>query len=42
MPALIDAAVLATETELPMDIVGWSALALGLLVTVAWMAYFYR
>ncbi|MFC6768317.1 hypothetical protein [Natrinema soli] len=42
MTALNDAAVLATETELPMDIVGWSVLALGLLVTIAWMAYFYR
>lgn len=42
MTQLIDAAVLATETELPMDIVGWGALALGLLVTIAWMAYLYR
>ena len=42
MTELIDAAVLATETELPMAIVGWSVLALGLLITVAWMVYFYR
>ncbi|MGQ3412134.1 hypothetical protein [Natrinema versiforme] len=46
MSALIDAAVLATETgaepELPMAVVGWGALALGLLVTIAWLAYFYR
>ncbi|WP_264182406.1 hypothetical protein [Natrinema amylolyticum] len=44
MSALIEAAVLATETEpeLPMAIVGWGALALGLLVTIAWMISFYR
>lgn len=42
MTALTDAAVLATEAELPMSIVGWGTLALGLLVTIAWMAYFYR
>ncbi|OAQ52042.1 hypothetical protein HTG_13755 [Natrinema mahii] len=44
MSALIEAAVLATETEpkLPMEIVGWGALALGLLVTIAWMVSFYR
>ncbi|AFO58836.1 MULTISPECIES: hypothetical protein [Natrinema] len=44
MSALIDAAVLTTETEpvLPMQLVGWGALALGLLVTVAWLLSFYR
>ncbi len=44
MSALIEAAVLATESEpkLPIEIVGWSALALGLLVTIAWIASFYR
>ncbi|ELY78355.1 hypothetical protein [Natrinema pallidum] len=44
MSALIDAAVLTTETEpqLPMQLVGWGALALGLLVTVAWLVSFYR
>ena len=42
MTPLIDATVLATETELPMELVGWGALALGLLVVVAWMLYFYR
>ncbi|SEQ49327.1 hypothetical protein [Natrinema salaciae] len=42
MTALIDAAVLATESELPMHIVGWVTLALSLLVTIAWVAYFYR
>lgn len=34
--------VLETEAALPMDIVGWSALILSLLITIAWMAYFYR
>ncbi|WP_323171334.1 hypothetical protein [Natrialba sp. PRR66] len=36
--------VLAAESELPMpmEYVGWSALALSLLVTIAWLAYFYR
>ncbi|WP_277612927.1 hypothetical protein [Natrinema saccharevitans] len=44
MSTLIEAAVLATETEpeLPMEIVGWGALALGLLVTVAWVVSLYR
>ncbi|WP_255682041.1 hypothetical protein [Natrinema sp. SYSU A 869] len=44
MTALIEAAVLATETEpeLPMQFVGWGALALGLLVTIAWLLSFYR
>ncbi|MFA9415249.1 hypothetical protein [Natrinema sp. HArc-T2] len=42
MTTLTDAAVLATETELPMNIVGWGALVLGLLVVVAWMLYLYR
>ncbi|MFD1564002.1 hypothetical protein ACFR99_10620 [Haloarchaeobius amylolyticus] len=42
MNTLIDAAVLATETELPMDLVGWGALVLGLLVAVAWTLYLYR
>jgi hypothetical protein len=41
MNALIDA-VLATGTQLPMDVVGWGALALGLLVTVLWTVYLYR
>ena len=42
MNTLIDAAVLSTETPLPMNIVGWGALVLGLLVVVAWMLYLYR
>ncbi|SEW00046.1 hypothetical protein [Natrinema salifodinae] len=42
MNTLYDATVLATETELPMTAVGWGALALSLLVTIAWVAYFYR
>ncbi|WP_284145016.1 hypothetical protein [Natrinema halophilum] len=41
MYALNDA-VLATETQLPMNVVGWGALALSLLVTIAWLLYFYR
>lgn len=42
MSALIDAAVLATEAEPQLPMAGWVALALGLLVTIAWLAYFYR
>ncbi|WP_283241346.1 hypothetical protein [Haloterrigena sp. H1] len=42
MNALTDAAVLATETELPMNLVGWGALALGLFVVVVWTLYLYR
>ncbi|WP_310908785.1 hypothetical protein [Natrinema sp. 1APR25-10V2] len=38
----LHAAVLATETELPMTVVGWGALVLGLIVTIAWVAYLYR
>ncbi|WP_256527490.1 hypothetical protein [Natrinema marinum] len=40
----LHAAVLATETDpqLPMAAVGWGALALGLLVTIVWVAYLYR
>jgi len=42
MNTLTDAAVLATETQLPMNLVGWGTLVLGLLVVVAWMLYLYR
>ena len=35
-------AVLATETHLPMDLVGWGALILSLLVAIVWTAYVYR
>lgn len=31
-----------TETELPMELIGWSVLVLSLLVTVVWLAYLYR
>ena len=34
--------VLAEGTQLPMDVVGWGALILSLLVTVVWLAYLYR
>ncbi|ELZ25394.1 hypothetical protein [Natrinema limicola] len=42
MTTLTDAAVLATETQLPMNIVGWGALALGLFVVIVWTLYLYR
>ena len=35
-------AVLAAETELPMELVGWSVLLLSVLVTVVWLVYLYR
>ncbi|WP_306057172.1 hypothetical protein [Natronococcus wangiae] len=38
----LTAVVLATETALPMDIVGWGTLLVSLLVTIAWLAYLYR
>ncbi|WP_256549405.1 hypothetical protein [Natrinema caseinilyticum] len=41
MNTLTDA-VLATETQLPMAVVGWGVLVLGLLVTIAWLLYLYR
>ncbi|AEH37293.1 hypothetical protein [Halopiger xanaduensis] len=34
--------VLAAETELPMEIVGWGVLIASLLVTIVWLAYVYR
>ncbi|ELZ13161.1 hypothetical protein C477_21915 [Haloterrigena salina JCM 13891] len=34
--------VLAEGAELPMDVVGWVALVLSLLVTIVWLAYLYR
>ena len=34
--------VLEAEPVLPMDIVGWGALALGVLVTLLWLGYLYR
>lgn len=33
---------LEAESALPMDIVGWGMLLLSLVVTGAWLAYFYR
>ncbi|WP_277520666.1 hypothetical protein [Natrinema salsiterrestre] len=42
MNELIDAAVLATETELPMSAVGWGTLLLAVAVTTAWAASLYR
>lgn len=30
------------ETALPMDIVGWGSLALGLVIVVLWLVYLYR
>ncbi|EMA36019.1 hypothetical protein SAMN05444422_101780 [Halobiforma haloterrestris] len=35
-------AVLESEPVLPMDVVGWGALILGLLVTIVWLVYLYR
>ena len=34
--------VLEAEPALPMDVVGWGTLALGLLVTLVWLVYLYR
>ncbi|WP_339104069.1 hypothetical protein [Haloterrigena salinisoli] len=34
--------VLSESPELPMELVGWGALVLSLLVTVVWLAYLYR
>jgi hypothetical protein len=42
MNELIDAAVLATETDFPITTVSWGMLLLGVLVTVAWAASLYR
>ncbi|MFC4544468.1 hypothetical protein ACFO5R_21285 [Halosolutus amylolyticus] len=33
---------LASESPLPIGIVGWGVLLLGLLVTVVWLIYLYR
>ncbi|SIS06061.1 hypothetical protein [Natronorubrum thiooxidans] len=35
-------AVLESDPELPMALTGWGTLALGLLVTIVWLAYLYR
>ncbi|EMA39835.1 hypothetical protein [Halobiforma nitratireducens] len=34
--------LLEAEPTLPMDIVGWGTLLLGLLVAVVWLVYLYR
>lgn len=34
--------VLDAEPALPMEFVGWGVLLVSLLITVGWMAYFYR
>ncbi|WP_265110586.1 hypothetical protein [Halosolutus halophilus] len=33
---------LAAETPLPIGLVGWGTLLLGLLVAVVWLIYLYR
>ncbi|WP_408958867.1 hypothetical protein [Natrinema sp. 74] len=38
----LHAAVLATEADQLLPAAGWVVLALGLLVTIAWVAYLYR
>ncbi|ELY43737.1 hypothetical protein [Natronorubrum sulfidifaciens] len=35
-------AVLEAEPALPMALTGWGTLILALLVTIVWLAYFYR
>ena len=34
--------VLEAEPVLPMDLVGWGSLALGVLVALLWLGYLYR
>ncbi|SDQ52020.1 hypothetical protein [Natronobacterium texcoconense] len=34
--------ILAAESPLPIELVGWGTLILGLLVTIVWLAYLYR
>ena len=34
--------ILAAETVLPINAVGYGVLAVSLLITVAWLAYLYR